>query len=908
MRHTIALLFFFLILLLDRMPCHAQKVNSLEIDNGRFIDLVTTIEKQLPLRFYYHEADVDSIVVSVSYAETDLDTLLDAVLTPFGLYYAIDFQGRVFITSGQKVLTELVAGSGSALAPEGQRTVDSNRAMLQSTLHEIGVKSSHNDFPLQLEGYVRDAGSNAGIPNVLISIVGTNITVSTDHSGFYRLHVPAAHADIQFSHAGKLSEMRRVLMHDRGALDVSMFETPSLIEEVIVSAKRTENLTRTELGVTSLDISQIRKVPVVFGEADVVKVILALPGVQTVGESASGFNVRGGATDQNLVLFEGSTIYNPSHFFGFFSAFNPDAVSEVELYKSSIPARLGGRLSSVLDVKGKTGNKEKISGEGGIGMLTSRLTLDGPIDNKTTFLVGGRSTYSDWLLGLIPDDQYKNSKASFYDVNLNVVHELDSGSSLQANGYFSRDNFLLADSLRNGYSNQHARVSWNKSFSPVLRGSVQAGVDHYRFNVSDEYNEAHAYRFDYNLTQAYVKAGAYHHVSQKHQLNYGVDMVNYRLQPGAKNPHANTSLIQPHQLSNEQALETSFFFSDKYSLTDQLVIDAGVRYSIFNLLGPTTIRNYQTGLPKSESTILSEVSKEAWQIAKTYHAPEIRFNVNYMLDNSSSLKLGFNTLQQYIHMLSSTTSISPTDIWKLSDSNIKPQQGGQVAGGYYKNWYRSGLEVSIEAYYKYINNYLDYKSGAVLLMNDAIEMDVIGTRAKSYGVEFQLKKVTGRVSGWVSYSYSRALQRAIGVEGDELINNGAYYPANFDKPHSFNFVGNFRLTHRFSFSLNADYSTGRPITVPIGRFYYAGSERVYYSDRNQYRIPDYFRMDASFNVEGSHKLKKLAHSSWSVGVYNVTGRKNPLSVFFVSENGQVNGYRFSVFGSQIPYITYNFRF
>lgn len=905
----------FLLLLCGSLLSYGQPPGgiSLNLEQASMETLVDQVEKQSPYRFYYDPSDTDSVIVTISARQANLDSILHHLLAPYGLFFSVDFKHRVFITSTQQLVVN-PAGIGADFDADSRNHLrrpplltPQDTLAWANKLVEIGLRHDAPFEPSQLYGYVTDGNSGAPLQDVAVSIDGQLKSVQTDHNGYYAIVVPMRRAQLVFMREGKTTVTTQVLMHAPGRLDIDLIDKPQVIDEVIVTAEQSANVQRTQLGLSRVSMQEVRATPVVFGEADIVRVVLTLPGVQTVGESASGFNVRGGATDQNLVLFNGSTIYNPSHFFGFFSAFNPDAVAQVQLYKSSIPARFGGRISSVLDIIGKTGNEEKFSGSGGIGLLTSRLTLEGPIGDKTTFLASGRSTYSDWLLKLIPDNHYKNSSASFYDGNMKLLHRIDSTSALQASGYFSKDQFLLADSIGNGYVNQHANLKWDKRYSERVESAIQVGVDHYLFHVEDRYHDSTSYRFDYAINQLYLKAQVNHRLAA-HQFSYGLDAIHYRLRPGTKQPTADISLIEEQRLPNEYALETALFFSDQFKVGDRLTIDAGLRYSMYNFLGPATVRSYSTGVPKNDASIIGQQQYASGSLVKTYHAPEFRVNLNYLLSQEQSVKIGFNTLQQYIHMLSNTTSISPTDTWKLSDSHIKPQQGGQATLGYYRNWRNNTIETSIEGYYKYMDNYLDYKSGAVLLMNDAIEQEVVGTEGRAYGVELLVKKNTGRLSGWFSYTYSKVEQRALGKEGEETINNGAYYPANFDKPHSVNLVANYRFSHRVSFSFNLAYSTGRPITVPIGKFYYAGSERVYYSERNQYRIPDYFRTDAAFNFEGNHRIKKLAHSSWSVGVYNMTGRRNPFSVYFVSENGQVNGYRFSVFGNPIPYVSYNFRF
>lgn len=907
---------FCLLLLCDGLLSYGQQPRpiSLDLKQASMETLVGEIEKQSPYRFYFDPRDTDAIRITLSVTQANIDSVLNLVLAPHQLFFSIDFKFRVFIASTQKLDVQPI-GIDTGSDTEQQYAVKRPPSWVQTNdtlnlvnkLVEIGLQHDAPFAPSQLYGYVTDANSGMPLKDVTVSIEYQQRSVRTDRNGYYAVTVPTRRTQLVFMHEGKTTVTKQVLVHASGRLDIDLMDEPQVIDEVVVTAEQMANVRRTQLGLSRVSMQEVRTTPVVFGEADIVRVILTLPGVQTVGESSSGFNVRGGATDQNLVLFNGSTIYNPSHFFGFFSAFNPDAVAQVQLYKSSIPARFGGRLSSVLDITGKTGNREKFSGSGGIGLLTSRLTLEGPIADKTTFLVSGRSTYSDWLLKLIPDERYKNSRASFYDSNVKLLHRFDTTSVLQVSGYLSKDRFLLADSIGNGYRNQHANIKWDKHYSEQVASSIQVGVDHYLFHVEDQYRDSTSYRFDYAINQFYLKGQISHRVG-RHQLSYGLDAIHYRLRPGTRKPTTGSSLIEVQRLPNEFAMETALFLSDQFKISDQLTLDAGLRYSMYNFVGPTTVRSYATGVPKGDASLIGQQQYGSGALVKTYHGPEFRVNLNYSLSQDQSVKVGFNTLQQYIHMLSNTTSISPTDTWKLSDAHIKPQQGGQATLGYYRNWRGNAIEASIEGYYKYMDNYLDYKGGAVLLMNDAIEQEVVGTQGRAYGVELLMKKNTGRLNGWFSYTYSKVEQRTLGKGGEELINNGAYYPANFDKPHSVNLVTNYRFSHRVSFSFNLTYSTGRPITVPIGKFYYAGSERVYYSERNQYRIPDYFRTDAAFNFEGSHRIKKLAHSSWSVGVYNMTGRRNPFSVYFVSEEGKINGYRFSVFGNPIPYVSYNFRF
>ncbi len=656
-------------------------------------------------------------------------------------------------------------------------------------------------------------------------------------------------------------------------------ERVSTLKSVTVSAQKLSNVKSTQLGVQKIDIKAIKYVPVVFGEADVIKVITTLPGVKTVGEASTGLNVRGGSADQNLILFNDATIYNPAHFFGMFSAFNPEVVKDVVLYKSSIPPKYGGRLSSVLDISSREGNKKEFTGTAGIGLLTSRVTVEGPlVKGKSSFILGGRSTYANWLLKLLPEE-YENSKANFYDVNLVADHQFNKNNSISLTGYLSKDKFNLNSDTSFNYQNQNLSLRWKHAFSKKINAQFAGGFDKYEYSITSEKNPINAYRLRFNIDQYYLRAHFNYYLDPQHTLDFGVNTLNYRMRPGSYVPMGKESLVTSDILPGEQALESALYLNDKFDISTSTTVEAGLRYSFY----------------KFESE-------------KSYGGPEFRLSLRQMLGLNSSIKTGISTQRQYIHMLSNTAAMAPTDIWKLSDENIKPQYGEQASLGYYQNLRSNTLEASFEIYYKRIKNYLDYKSGANLVMNPSIEEDVIGTKGKAYGAEMMFKKTTGKLNGWVSYTFSRILLQQNDTAVGEIINDGKFYPANYDKPHDVTVIANYRFTHRFSISLNATYSTGRPITLPIGKFYFEGSYRTLYAKRNDNRIPDYFRADFSMNIEGNHKLKQKTHNSWTIGVYNMTGRKNPYSVYYVSQGGVISGYKLSIFGSAIPFVSYNVRF
>jgi hypothetical protein len=472
----------------------------------------------------------------------------------------------------------------------------------------------------------------------------------------------------------------------------------------------------------------------------------------------------------------------------------------------------------------------------------------------------------------------------------------------------SKDHFNLNNDTAYEYSNRNINLQWKHSFNNKLNALTGVGYDHYQYNINSDANKINAYDLQFNISQASLRSDFNYYLSTKHTIEFGINSIYYKLHPGSYTPVGSESLVKPDIVPTEQGLESAVYLGDRFNVSPDFSVNYAIRYSMYQYLGPQSVSTYAEGVPRDESSRIETKEYKKGDIIKTYSAPEFRFALRYALSPDFSIKAGVNSLQQYIHMLSNTTAIAPTDIWKLSDPNIKPQQGEQVSLGFYKNFKSNTIETSVEVYYKRMRHYLDYKSGAILVLNHNIETDVINTRGKAYGVELLIKKIAGKLNGWIGYSYSRTFLKVDDPIAGENINNGHYYPSNYDKPHDLSIVGNIRLSHRFSVSSNIVYSTGRPITLPFGMYYYAGAQRVLYSDRNAYRIPDNFRIDLSMNIEGNAKVHQRTHNSWTIGVYNLTGRKNPYSVYFISENGVIKGYKLSIFGSIIPFVNFNIRF
>lgn len=897
-----------------------NKKITLSLDSAKIQQFVEAIAHQTNCVFYYDEQKIDSFYVTMNVQNQPLELVLEAVFQNTGIYYSID-DHHVYLTTnttisfipGEKL--PLVQGKSyqrSQPKANGKSAVNmavnppARLSYEENKIYDIGIKTNTpGTGNATVAGYVKHHKTGEGISGASISVADSKIRASTDQYGYFSVTMPKGKQRLLVKFIGLTDTKRQLMLYGDGNLTILMTDYTMALNMVNISGDKSSNVRSTIVGMQKVNIKTVKQLPALLGEADIVRVILNLPGVTSVGEGSTGLNVRGGAVDQNLVLYDGATIFNPSHFFGFFSGFNPDVVKEAELYKSSIPLKYGGRLSSVLEVITREGNHNKFSGSGGIGPLSGHLTFEGPIGKKTTFIAGGRTTYSNWVLNLLDDEKYKRSNGGFYDLNVRISHDANEKNSIYFSGYLSADRFKLDGDTLYKYGNANAVVKWKRLYNNRLFSVFTAGYDSYNFSMESKNDLINDFRFKFNVQQYHGKVDFTYAPAGNHKFEAGLSAISYKLRPGDYAAIGKGQAI-PITVEPEQGLETAAYLSDTYTITPNLSLNAGLRLSMFNYNGPQTIYEYIPGAARSTLSLIDSVQKTG--NIKSYIGLEPRLSLRYTLSSDASVKLAYNRTRQNIHMLSNTSAISPMDTWKLSDQYIRPQIGGQIAIGFYKNFKDNSIETSIEAYYKGIQHAITYKNGAELLLNAHIETELANATGKAYGIEFLIKKTAGKLTGWISYTYSRTFLKMNDPLVPSPVNNGNYFPADYDKPHVVNFISNYKFSHRFSVSLTTNYSTGRPITYPIARYYYSGSMRMLYTDRNTYRIPDYFRTDLSMNIEGNHKIKKLAHSSFTVGVYNLTGRRNPYSVYFASENGVINGYKLSIFGAAIPFATYNFKF
>ncbi len=899
---------------------------SVSFNDISLIEALDIIEKNTEYQFFYLKSWLEDKTVSGNYQDAHVDKILEDLFQKTVLNFYIMDGDKIFLVQNNQIYDALpTAFFGKQNVPASESEIEEdylaevapllvndqeNPSTKRMATVRIGKENKNDRRKLfTLSGKVINGTTQKPIPNLAIVVRGKNIGTSTDDQGNYSLELPAGENILGTSGLGIQNSRTKVIIFNDGVFNFNLNESFEVLDEVVVQGNRDRNVEEALTGVTLIETEKIKTIPLVLGERDILKVAIALPGVTNAGEGASGYNVRGGKTDQNLILLDNGVIYNPSHFFGIFSALNPFSTGSAEIYKGNIPAEFGGRLSSVFDISTKKGNTEKFSGEASIGPVTSNIVLETPIvKNKAALLIGGRATYSNWILNSLDDERLNDSEASFFDLIAKYNHAINDKNEIEATGYYSRDAFSITSDSVYDYSNRLVSLKWGHKFNDKNAASLILSNSEYRFGIEFDGDTNNDFDLGYKNNETEVKIKMKYLYSKKHKFDYGISGKLYVVNPGNISPLNTNSSISPLTIPREKGFESAIFLSDSYTVNDKLLIDAGLRYSFYAALGDGSQRIYQENAPKNNGTLIETQEFDNNEVIETYGGPEVRLSARYFLQPDFSVKASFNNAYQYIHTLSNNTTVSPTDTWKLSDVNIAPQQANQFSLGLYKNFEGNDYEISLEGYYKKQKNLLDYKVGAQLLLNEAIETEVLQGDGKAYGVEFLLKKNGGKLNGWVGYTYSRSFVKLDSPFSEERVNGGEFFPSNYDKPHDVSVVANYKFTRRFSASANFVYQTGRPVTFPVGSFSFNNAEYTFYSDRNKFRIPDYYRLDLSFNMEGNHKIKKFAHSFWSFSIYNVLGRNNPYSVFFVTEGGEIKAYQSSIFAIPVPTLTYNFKF
>lgn len=753
------------------------------------------------------------------------------------------------------------------------------------------------------------------------TLIGVNVIVPelkngtmTNEYGFYSITLDEGTYKIQISYLGFKTIIQTIDLNTDKTLNFRLEEsTENLDEIVIIEDVEKLNIRKPQMSVNSLSIKTIKQLPVVLGEVDVIKSITLLPGVTNAGEGSSGFNVRGGSADQNLILLDEAIIFNSSHLFGFFSVFNPDAIKDIKLYKGGIPAKYGGRVSSVLDIYQKEGNNEEFHMNGGIGLVSSRLLAEGPIKKgKGSFLFAGRSSYAHLFLPIFDLD----NTAYFYDLNTKLSYRLNDKNSIYLSGYFGRDVFEITDSFENTYGNSVINFRWNHLFSDKLFSNLSLIYSDYDYDLKLSFV---GFDWESGIENFNAKYDFKHYISNDYKLEYGINSIYYRFNPGEIRPVGEDSGINRFKLTDKYAFENAIYIDAEHRLTENLSVSYGTRFSTFHRLGQNEVNIYQDNNPvifneelqvyeKAESIGTESFSRS--HVLESFANLEPRASIAYQLNESSSIKGSYNRMSQYLHLLSNTSSPTPLDVWAPSGQFIKPQILDQFAVGYFKSFNEDRYSLEVESFYKMIDNRIDYIDGADLIANNAIEQVILNGEARAYGLELLFKKNEGRLKGWLAYTLSKSEQRTPGRTPSETgINNGEWYNTPWDKTHDITLTGSYELNKKWNINTNFLYQTGIPATFPNGQYQFNGLTIPVYEARNSSRLTDYHRLDLSVNYNPNPDSKKKFKGEWVFSLYNLYNRRNATNITFRENrmSGRNEATRFAIFGI-VPSVTYNFQF
>lgn len=781
---------------------------------------------------------------------------------------------------------------------------------------QIGISSGEK---YTISGYIKDAENGESIIGATIYAPELTKGTITNIYGFYSLSLPPGEHKIQYSYLGHETEEKSIVFDRNQTIDLELKVKVLMIQEVVVTGEKVDkNVTEVKMSTEKLKMKQVNSIPALLGEVDVVRAVQLLPGIQSAGEGSTGVLVRGGSADQTLIQMDEATVFNPSHFMGFFSVFNPDAIKDLEIYKGGIPAKYGGRLSSIMDVRMKEGNKKKFVASGGIGLISSRLTVEAPIiKDKSSFIISGRRTYADLFAKFSKDTTVRKNKLFFYDLNAKINYTINDKNKIFISGYFGRDVFDFDDEFRFEWGNKTATARWNHLFSNRLFLNTTLLYSNFDYLIKIE-DAAESFDWTSGLQEYSGKMDFTFFANPENQLDFGYHATYHKFSPASIKPNKK-SLIGSFKIDDQFALEHALYVSNKHKISDKLSLDYGLRYSLFQNFGAAKIFKYQDETNREVDQITDTVSYSGGELIKSQGGLEPRIAARYMLNSTSSIKASYNRTRQYLQIASNSTAGLPIDRWVPSDPYIKPQIADQVAVGYFKNLKENRFEVSVEAYYKKMRNQIDFKDGAELLLTQHIETELLSGKAWSYGMEFLIRKNVGRTTGWIGYTLSRTRRQIAGING------GKAYSPRYDRTHDISVVLSHELNDRMTVSGNWVFTTGSAVSRPKGKYEFEGHATAYYDplDRNGARMPNYHRMDLSFTIHSRKNKTRRWQSSWNFSVYNAYMRKNLWSIEYkdvINGNPSINetdnvveeSREFRSVGTTlfriVPSVTYNFKF
>ncbi|MFT7157406.1 MAG: hypothetical protein ACI8Q1_002425 [Parvicella sp.] len=852
------------------------------------IGVLNSIQEDYSIRIFYDPNWLSTKTISSESNNISLLDFLNKNIQQDGLK-AVSYYGNIVLLADNPILLEV-------------RSQDDLDVML------VGDENLPLNTIVSITGNVIDGTNSDPLIGARVYIKSLNIGSVTDLNGTYKFKIPVGKYKIEYSSIGYESKPLDVLIKSGGNLDIELFKGSIKLEELIISVDAQDaNVNQRISGLLNMNAETIKQLPSFMGEVDPVRSLATLPGIATTGELSSGFNVRGGETGQNLIIQDGSIIYNPTHLFGFYSAFNSDMIDEINLFKGGGPANYGGRISSVLDVRLRNGDDEEYKVNGGIGLVSSRITAEGPIvKNKASFLIGGRTSYTNWLLHSFKNIELNNSAADFYDMNAKFLYRFSEKDFMTGSFYRSHDDFNLANEAIYDWGTTNFGIEWSHIFSDKTLSSFTLSSSNYNVRSTNEEDPLNGFIFENGIKNLLAKFEFIYKIHPKNSLLMGIEYNNATIEPGNLVP-TKTSIKNTVNITDQHGSGFDFFIQDEWDVGSRLAVSGGLRLSNFIRRGPDKIYSFQENENNlRQPEVADSTFYDKKDIIKYFFGLEPRLSLRYLLSSSASFKFSYYRTYQYLHLISNTTSATPQDYYMASGPRLKPQHADQFSVGYFKNIRENKFEVSSEFYYKNMFNTVDFIEGADILGNEQLEGSLIQGKGRAYGLELQVKKNVGRFNGWISYTYSRSLKKMDGQFNYQRINNGDYYNSNFDKPHDLSIVGNFLMGGRLVFSANFSYNTGRPITVPIAKFSYDKTlAALQYSDRNAFRIPNYHRLDLSLTLKQSPKKTRLIKGEWVLSILNVYGRKNAYSIYFI-DSGQAR--KLTILGSVFPSVTYNFKF
>ncbi|MEP6645868.1 MAG: carboxypeptidase-like regulatory domain-containing protein [Saprospiraceae bacterium] len=884
-----------------------------------FASFCKSIYEKSGVKIYFNEEAIKNIFADIDNDSISVIQAVEIVLKGTDLEVS-EWNQNVVILKNEKLISQLPAYENKALAEDSilqkekaltaseERYITGRKADAVQTIQIGKSGGSRSNAKAKVQGRLLDeeTGEPVSYGNMYITEIESGAVA--DFDGFFTIFLKPGHYNAQFEFLGYEKKKYLLDVVSDGAFTIIMKKAVILMKELVIHGDRQMNITAKDPGIEKILMKTIRNVPMMMGERNILTFSSLLPGIVNVGEGAAGLNVRGGGSDQNAFYLNKIPVYNTSHLFGFFPAFNSDIIKDFSIYKGFIPAQYGGRLSSVFNINARQGNLKHFTAHGGISPITGNIVVEGPIKKDTcSFILSARTSYSDWILRRIKDPTLRASSANFYDLSGGVNYDIQK-TQIAVFGYHSYDHFRLSEMNEYEYTNDGASLNINHRYTNSLHGEFSLVMSQYKFTTADREETSRAYRHSYQIGHYEAKADFVHVLNEKNSLNYGAGFILYDLKRGIVTPYDSLSLRTPVDLGREHGLESAAYISDSYDPFDWLNVTAGIRYAMYNPLGSKTVYTYTPGFPKDIPYINDTLFFGAGKPIRCYSEPDIRAAANIETDENGSVKLAFNRTHQNLFMLNNTITIAPNAQWKLADYHLKPSMADQYSLGIFRTIGSLGLEASVELYYKQTRNFSEFRDGADFLGSPLVETAVLQGRQKAYGVEFFLKRNNRKFEGWISYTYSRSKVTIDGGFPWNRINEGKEYPANYDIPHALNVVLTYHTSRRVIFSSIVTYQRGKPITYPISVFYVDGQPRLDYSSRNAYRIPDYFRIDVSGTFEGTLKKNKLVHSAFSINVFNLAGRENPYSVYFKTVDGRIKSYLYSVIGIPVLTASWIFKF